>query len=70
MYKNELVDLITEGWDIKFYNQPKRIDDGYALLVCWKASYQNKEYECGWGGFEESIDCYNDFIKFAKNLQC
>ncbi|MCK9446106.1 hypothetical protein M0Q50_04350 [bacterium] len=70
MYKNELVDLINKGWDINFWNQPKRLDDGFQVRVCWKAEYKNKKYDCEWEGFVDAIDCYKDFIKFTNNLQC
>lgn len=63
----ELIKVIDNGWDINIYNQVKRMDDGrgyrdFVVRVCWKAKNNDKQIECKWEGFENTIDAINDLI--------
>lgn len=69
----DLIKIIDKGWNVKIYNQVKRMDDGmgfrdFVVRVCWKAENNNKRIECEWEGFENTTDAINDLInKCAVN---
>ena len=43
-----LIELVKLGWNIKIWNQPKRMDDGrgyrdFVVRVCWEAQLNDHE---------------------------
>ena len=58
----ELIKIIDNGWDIKIYNQIKRMDDGFVVRVCWEAENNNKRIECDWEGFKDTKEAIKDLI--------
>jgi hypothetical protein len=64
--KKKLIDLINNGWDVKFSNQIKRMDGEFVIRTCWKAEYKDERYDCAWAGFDDAKPCIEDFIKIAN----
>ena len=67
----ELCELIDAGWDIKIWNQVKRMDGDWAIRVCWKAeknpnTTSEVSLECKWEGFETAEECIQDLMKKIK----
>ena len=65
----DLIKLINKGWDVKFWNQVKRMGGDWEVRVCWKAQFNDKTYECDWKGFKKSGNCIKNFVKFAKTIE-
>jgi mutator protein MutT len=63
----DFIFLIDQGWDIKIWNQPKRIDDEFVLRVVWKARRGERVVECEWEGFVETSEAIFDMIKKLQN---
>ena len=63
---NKVIELIDNGWDIKIYNHPKRIDGEFVVKVCWEAKTGSEEKESVWGGFDTAKDAINDLINKCK----
>jgi len=63
---NKIVELINNGWDVKFSNQVKRIDGDFVIKTCWEAKYDDERYESKWAGFKDAKLCVKDFIKNAE----
>ena len=64
---DDLIKIIDNGWDIKIYNQVKRMDDGrgyrnFVVRVCWEAENDEKRIECDWEGFEDTKKAIKDLI--------
>ena len=64
----KLIDLIDSGWDVKFWNQVKRMDGDFVIRTCWEARFKEERYECEWKGFKTSRGCINNFINTAIGL--
>jgi hypothetical protein len=64
----KVAELINKGWEVKFWNQPKRIDGDWDIKTCWKAKYMNTDYECEWLGFDDAESCIRDFINKAEEI--
>jgi hypothetical protein len=66
--KKKLIDLINNGWDVKFWNQVKRMDGDFVIRVCWEARYGEERYECEWKGYKTARACINNFINTAIGI--
>jgi len=53
----ELIELLNNGWDIKFTPAVKRINGEWKIRFCWKAERNEESYESEWEGFENPEDC-------------
>ena len=67
----ELIKVIDNGWNVKIYNQVKRMDTGkgyrdFILRVCWEARKNDKQIKCEWEGFENTKDAINNLIKVTN----
>lgn len=66
---NNLLNLINNGWDVHFVNQPKRIDGDWVVKITWSAKLNDKKFSCEWIGFDTAQECVDDFIKTANDVE-
>jgi len=67
----KLITLINKGWNIKVFNQIKRmdIDDvhrDFVVRVCWEATHNEKLLKCEWEGFENAEKAIEDLLLKVK----
>lgn len=66
----QLIELLNNGWDIKFSSIVKRMDSDWKIRFCWKAQRNDESYESDWEGFETPEDCTKDaYDKLIKIKQ-
>ena len=66
--ENKLIELVGNGWDIRFWNQRIRLDRKWNNNVCWEAQYKGKKYACDWKGFDTAELCVVDFINSTEEI--